>query len=181
MLCYGCETCILTQASENTLNAFERRVLRRILGAVCDRDGWRILYNHELYELYDELEVFKIVRLQRLQWAGHVQRMNDDCMPKRVMNARRVDGARLRGRPRARWESSIYADAEQLLGFQDWRTRSRDRDNWRTTIQVAKALRRAVAPQWWWWWHISQILEEICYKSCNKSGFGNLVKIWEIW
>lgn len=34
VLCYGCETWTLTQASEKLLNAFERKVLRRILGAV---------------------------------------------------------------------------------------------------------------------------------------------------
>ena len=146
VLCYGCETWTLTQASEILLDRFERKVLRRIFGAVRERDQWRIRYNHELYQLYDELEVSKIVKLQRLQWAGHVQRMDDNRMPKKVMNAQRIDGARLRGRPRARWENSVGEDAHQLLGFRNWRTRSRNRDNWRSTIQAAKARRRAIVP-----------------------------------
>ena len=146
VLCYGCEAWTLTQNSEHLLDTFERKVLRRIFGAVRERGEWRIRYNLELYQLYDELQVSKIVKLQRLQWAGHVQRMNDDRMPKKVMNAQRVDGARLRGRPRARWEHSVCEAAHQMLGFRNWRTRSRDRDNWRFSIQAAKARRRAIVP-----------------------------------
>ena len=61
MLCYGCETWILTQVSANMLNAFERRVLRRIVGAKREGDRLRVQYNYELYELYDEPEVSKII------------------------------------------------------------------------------------------------------------------------
>ena len=32
--------------------------------------------NHELYELYDDLELAKRVKIQRLRWLGHVVRMD---------------------------------------------------------------------------------------------------------
>ena len=39
----------------------------------------------------------------RLQWAGHVERMADDRLPKRVAQLRQ-QGKRRRGRPMLRWE-----------------------------------------------------------------------------
>ena len=39
----------------------------------------------------------------RLQWAGHVERMADEILPKRAAELRE-QGRRRRGRPRLRWE-----------------------------------------------------------------------------
>jgi hypothetical protein len=52
VLTYGCKTVTLTKADELELSIFERKVLRKIYGPVCDRGEWRIRYNHELYQLY---------------------------------------------------------------------------------------------------------------------------------
>uniref|UniRef100_A0A0A9WMC2 Reverse transcriptase domain-containing protein n=1 Tax=Lygus hesperus TaxID=30085 RepID=A0A0A9WMC2_LYGHE len=46
--CYGAETWVLNIADENALRIFERRVLRRIFGPVCDGGTWSIRWNHEL-------------------------------------------------------------------------------------------------------------------------------------
>ena len=42
----------------------------------------------------------------RLQWAGHVERMADDRLPKRAAGLRE-QGRRRRGRPRLRWEDCV--------------------------------------------------------------------------
>ena len=42
----------------------------------------------------------------RLQWAGHVERMADDRLPKRAAELRE-HGRRRRGRPRLRWEDCV--------------------------------------------------------------------------
>ena len=47
----------------------------------------------------------RLVR-NRLQWAGHVERMADDRLPKRAAELRER-GRRRRGRPRLRWEDSV--------------------------------------------------------------------------
>jgi hypothetical protein len=36
---------------------------------------WRIRYNKEIYTLYGDPELSTVIKLRRLQWAGHVQRM----------------------------------------------------------------------------------------------------------
>ena len=45
----------------------------------------------------------------RLQWAGHVERMADDRLPKRAAELRE-QGKRRRGRPRLRWEDCVKRD-----------------------------------------------------------------------
>jgi hypothetical protein len=75
VLTYGSEAWTLSKNSENALSIFERKILRRIYGQVQDNGQWRIRYNKELYELYGEPDLVTCIKLKRLQWAGHVQRM----------------------------------------------------------------------------------------------------------
>ena len=87
------------------LNIFERKVYRRILGPVYDneKENWRILTNKEIYASVKKHTIIEKIRLNRLRWFGHVQRMEENRIPKRVlyMNLRTT---RLRGRPRNRWQ-----------------------------------------------------------------------------
>ena len=48
----------------------------------------------------------------RLQWAGHVERMADDRLPKRAAELRE-EGRRRRGRPRLRWEDCVKRDVRK--------------------------------------------------------------------
>ena len=45
----------------------------------------------------------------RLQWAGHVERMADDRLPKRPAELRE-EGRGRRGRPRLRWKDCVKTD-----------------------------------------------------------------------
>jgi hypothetical protein len=54
VLWYASESWTLTKKSELALDAFERKVLRRILGPMKENDAWRIRYNNELYKQFDE-------------------------------------------------------------------------------------------------------------------------------
>jgi hypothetical protein len=68
------------------LNVFERKVYRRILGPVYDneKENWRILTNKEIYASVKTPTIIDTVRLNRLCWFGHVQRMEENRFPKRV-------------------------------------------------------------------------------------------------
>jgi hypothetical protein len=102
---YGCETWVLSQKSENALRVFERKILRRIFGPVNDSGQWRIRYNHEVYELYEEPDLVTCIEIRRLHWAGHIQRMENTRIPKKALNAK-FGGTRTAGRPRGRWEDT---------------------------------------------------------------------------
>ena len=55
LLLYGAETWTLTSSDEQALGVFERKILRTIYGPFCDRGEWRIRWNQELYDIYDDI------------------------------------------------------------------------------------------------------------------------------
>jgi len=77
-------------------NIFERKVCRRILGPVYDneKENWRILTNKEIYARVKKPTIIETLRLNRLCWFGHVQRMEENRIPQRVlyMNWEQQDG-----------------------------------------------------------------------------------------
>jgi hypothetical protein len=59
--------------------------LRRIFGPTKEKDGtWRVKTNEELDSLIKQHNIINQIRAQRLSWFGHVQRMSDDRMVKKV-------------------------------------------------------------------------------------------------
>ena len=69
---FGTETWVLSKADELRLGVFERKILRRIYGPVCEKAIWRSRYNEELYRLYDETDLVTTIRITRLRWAGYI-------------------------------------------------------------------------------------------------------------
>jgi len=65
-------------------------VYRRILGPVYDneKENWRVLSNKEIYAVVKKPTIIETVRLNRLCWFGHVQRMEENRIPKRVLYTR---------------------------------------------------------------------------------------------
>jgi hypothetical protein len=57
---------------------------RRILGPICDNEkgNWRILTNKEIYAVVKKSTITETIRLNRLGWFGHVQRMEENRIPK---------------------------------------------------------------------------------------------------
>ena len=94
-LTYASETWILTKGDRKQINIFERKVYRRILDTVYDneKENWRILNNKEIYASVKKPTIVKTVRLNRLRWFGHVQRMEENRIPNRVlyMNFEQLD------------------------------------------------------------------------------------------
>jgi len=60
---------------------------RRILGPVYDKEkeNWRILTNKGIYESVTKPSIIETIRLNRLRWFGHVQGMEKNRIPKRVL------------------------------------------------------------------------------------------------
>ena len=87
MLTYASETWTLTKRGRKQLNIFERKVYRRILGPVYDneKENWRILTNKEIYASVKKPTIIETIRLNRLCWFGHVQRMEEIRIPNREL------------------------------------------------------------------------------------------------
>ena len=67
----------------------------------------------------------KWIKRQRICWLGHLERMDEDRMPKKIFT-QEVEGTRRRGRPRKRWKQEVERDL-QVLGVRRWRELVADR------------------------------------------------------
>jgi len=77
------------------------------------------------------------IKIRRLGWAGHIKRMEEERVPKKVLN-RNFYATRPVGRPRTRWADVVQRDVLQLLGIRGWKRRGENRDEWRRLIREAK-------------------------------------------
>jgi hypothetical protein len=61
-------------------------VYRRILGLVYDneKENWKIITNKEIYAMVTKCTITETIRCNRLRWFGHVQRKEENRIPKRV-------------------------------------------------------------------------------------------------
>jgi hypothetical protein len=58
--------------------------------------------------------IVKWIKGQRISRLGHLERMEEDRMPKKIF-AQELEGTRRRGRPRKRWKEEVERDL-QVLG-----------------------------------------------------------------
>jgi hypothetical protein len=64
---------------------FERKVLRNIFGPTKERDSiWRIKTNDVLDKLIGHKNIINYIKAQRLSWFGHLHRMPEERMVKKV-------------------------------------------------------------------------------------------------
>jgi len=89
---------------------------RRILGLVYDneKENWRVLINKEIHAVVKRPTITETIRLNRLRCFGHVQRMEENGIPKKVLYMN-LEATRLRGRPRNRWQDEVREDG-RLVG-----------------------------------------------------------------
>ena len=107
-------------------------------GPIHERGCWRPRWKNELYSLYNEPNIVEDIKIRRLEWAGHIMRMEEERIPKKVLNGN-LRTTRPVGRPRTRWADVVQRDALQLLGTRGWRRRGANRDEWRRLVREAKA------------------------------------------
>jgi hypothetical protein len=137
VLAYGAETWVVSKCNENILKVFERKILTAIFGPTNEHGEWRIKYNNELYALYKESEIVTHTKINRLRWAGHIIRLEEQNPARRVLVAV-VEGRRQRGRPKLRWEDGVREDTRKL-GERNWRNVARNRDSWQKLQKKALA------------------------------------------
>jgi hypothetical protein len=111
-------------------------VLRRIFGSKRDKvtEEWRKLHNEELHDLCSSPSIIRIMKLQRMIWAGHVARMGEKRNAYRFL-VLKPEGKRPLGRPRHRWVDNIRMDLLEVgWGDVDWIGLAQDRYRWRALV-----------------------------------------------
>jgi hypothetical protein len=81
--------------------------------------------------------IVKWIKGQRISWLGHLERMEEDRMPKKIFT-QELEGTRHRGRPRKRWKEEVERDL-QVLGVRRWRELVTDRKTLKDIVRQAKA------------------------------------------
>jgi hypothetical protein len=120
------------------LNIFDRKVYRRILGPVYDngKENWRILTNKEIYAMLKKPTITETIRLHILRWFGHVQRMEENRITKRVLYMN-LETTRPRGRPRNRWQDEVREDGK-IAGGEEWQEKVYNREEWKKLLRTAR-------------------------------------------
>jgi len=119
------------------LRVFERKVLRRIYGPTKESDGtWRIKSNDEQNRLIGNKNIANYINAQRLAWFGHVHRMPDNSMVKRVYEWSHALTRSL-GRPKNGWEDDVKSGITKMKTT-NWKDCIRNRTKWKEFIEKAK-------------------------------------------
>jgi len=98
-----------------------------------------ILKNVILAEMYASVKkptVIETVRLNRLCWFGHVQRMEENRISKRVLYMN-LGTPRLRGRPRNRWQDEVREDG-RIVGGEGWQEKVHNREAWKKLLRTPR-------------------------------------------
>jgi hypothetical protein len=83
-----------------------------------EKENWRILTNNKIYAIVKKPTITGTVRLHRLRWFWHAERMEENRIPQRVsyMN---LETTRLRGGSRNRWQDEVREDG-RIVGGEYW-------------------------------------------------------------
>ena len=122
---YGAEAWTLTKKEEQALLIFERKIFRRIYGPKYENGEWKSRMNRELEEMSKEENIIKWIKGQRISWLGHLERMEEDRMLKKIFT-QELERTRKSGRPKKRWKEEVERDL-QMLGVRRWRELVADR------------------------------------------------------
>jgi len=136
MVTYGSESWTLTMEEERALAVFERKILRKIDGPVKENELLRIRRNDELEALIKGENNVRFIKCQRIRWLGHIERMQDTAIPKKMLYGK-LYATRRRGRPKMRWLDDVSTELRKM-GINERRDRVRDRETWRRIVKEAK-------------------------------------------
>jgi hypothetical protein len=79
------------------------------------RENDWMLTNKEIYAVVKKRTITESISLHRLRWFGHVQRMEENRIPKRVLYMN-LESTRPRRRPRNRWQDEVREDGRIVGG-----------------------------------------------------------------
>jgi hypothetical protein len=86
---------------------------------------------------YKAPDILNVITIRRLEWLGHVVRMNETRSVKKISEGK-LKERRSRGRPRLRWINDVEDDLRKP-GVKRWRTKALEREEWASIIKEVKA------------------------------------------
>jgi hypothetical protein len=132
-LLYGCETWPVLDRHLQRLHVFHMNSLRRI----CRLSKRQKIKNQAILDMCNIDDVHDFISRSRLRWLGHVARMPDHRVPKKLLFSG-VSGRRSRGRPKKRWTDVVKVDLKRKGHTNNWFRSCKDRAFWRSMLNEGR-------------------------------------------
>jgi hypothetical protein len=118
----------MTKKEEQVVLIFERKIFRRMYGPKYEDGEWKSRTNREIEEMSKGENTVKWIKGQKISWLSHLDRMEEDRMPKKIFT-QELEETKRRGRPRKGWREEVERDL-QVLGVKRRRELVTDRSKW---------------------------------------------------
>jgi hypothetical protein len=94
-------------------------------------------HNEEVNTIFKGEDIVRFIESQRIRGLVHIERMEDNAMPKRMFKGR-LYSERSKGRPRVKWLDDAESDLKKMK-VKGWKEKMSNREQWRLVIEEAKA------------------------------------------
>ena len=108
---YNCETWTLTKKLENTIDSFQRRLLRI---AALNFKWPNIANNETVYDVTSQIPWSQVIKRRELSWLGHLFCLSDDILAKIALQNSLRQTKKPSGKQRTTWISMMKM---KLLGM----------------------------------------------------------------
>nr|VZI17359.1 unnamed protein product [Spirometra erinaceieuropaei] len=139
-LLYAAETWTMYKKQTRRLNHFHLSCLRRIL-----RLNWQDrIPDTEVLERTGMLSIYSMLRQMQLRWSGHLVRMDDERLPRRLFYGDVATGSRRQGGQIRRYKDTLKSSLKRLqINPTNWEELALDRPTWRRTVKTGAAIYEA--------------------------------------
>ena len=130
ILLYACETWTVYSRHEKRLNHFHMTCLRKIL-----KIKWQDrVPDTEVLQQTNMPSIFTLLRKAQLRWAGHVVRMSEERLPKKIFFGELAGGKRSQGGQKKRYKDTLKATMKNFaIDHENWESLAVDRAAWRAS------------------------------------------------
>nr|VZI48968.1 unnamed protein product [Spirometra erinaceieuropaei] len=88
--------------------------------------------------------IYAILKQMQLRWSGHLVRMDDERLPKRLFYGDVATGSRRQGGQIRRYKDTLKSSLKRLqINPTNWEELARDRPKWRRTVRTGAAIYEA--------------------------------------
>nr|VZI29223.1 unnamed protein product [Spirometra erinaceieuropaei] len=139
-LVYRAETWTVYTRQARRLNHFHLSCFCRIL-----RLNWQDrIPNTDVQERTGMLNIYFTLRQMQLRWSGHLVRMDDERLPKRLFYGDVATGSSRQGGQIRRYKDTLKSSLKRLqINTANWEELALDRPTWRRTAKMGAAIYEA--------------------------------------
>ena len=125
-LLYACETWTVYQRHAKRLNHFHTSCLRKLL-----KIKWKTGFQTQVLKRAGMQSVHTLLKLAQLRWTGHVTRMPDERLPKKILYGELLVGKHSHGSQKKRYKDTLKASLKDFnIPTESWEQIAQDRTRW---------------------------------------------------